>query len=72
METEGKVTDPKVIQPAEDMETEYNKRPPQSTANKVMDKREFYKPMQKLSNFTRRNWDGSIENQTGYVISRTL
>ena len=30
----------KVIQPAENMDTEHNERPPQSTANKAIDKKD--------------------------------
>ena len=34
MEMERKATEPKVIQPAENLDTVYNERPTQSTANK--------------------------------------
>ena len=37
---ERKDTGPKVIQPAENMNTQCNERPPQSTASKAMDKRD--------------------------------
>ena len=41
MEMECKDTEQKVIQPAENIDTKHNERPPQSTANNAMDKREL-------------------------------
>ena len=50
MEMERKDTELKVILPAENMETEHNKRPPQSTARKAMDRREHHKQIHKQEN----------------------
>ena len=41
METERNDTEPKVIQPAGNINAECNERPPQYTANKAIDKREL-------------------------------
>ena len=45
MELERKDTEPKMIQPAENVDTEHVERPPQPTANQAMDKKELNKQM---------------------------
>ena len=52
MHTEGRDTGTKVLQLTENMDTECNERPPQSIANKAMDKKEVNKHMQEQEVFT--------------------
>ena len=47
MEMERKDTALKVIQPAENMDTECNERPPQSKSNKTIDNGELHKQTHK-------------------------
>ena len=43
LEAKRKDTEPKVIQPAENMDTVHNERPIQSIANKTLNKEELYR-----------------------------
>ena len=52
MEMKRKDTEPKVIQPGENMDAECNEVPQQFTSNKAIDKRDLCKQTQKQENFT--------------------